>query len=200
MKKLIQWIKCGFGFHEIVACGKSKDRIFYTCLRCDFSEWVHELDVPHFSASIIKRSNMLQIIKTRPVKTPEYGTSESAGIDFFVPDDFGSKTLLINDSINIPSGIKTRFPHGKILVAFNKSGVSVKKRLQIGACVVDSDYEGEVHLHLFNTGMMPVTINAGDKIAQFILLDYNRAQIQEVQEFEQRETERGEGGFGSTNN
>jgi len=48
--------------------------------------------------------------------------------------------------------------------------------------------------------MMPVTINAGDKIAQFILLDYNRAQIEEVQEFERRETERGEGGFGSTNN
>lgn len=142
---------------------------------------------------------MLQIIKTRPVKTPEYGTPGSAGIDFFVPDDFVPKTLERHESVNIPSGIKTRFPDGKVLIAFNKSGVSTKKRLQIGACVIDSDYDGEVHLHLYNVGYTPITINPGDKIAQFILLNYNHADILEVDNFELRITERGEDGFGSTN-
>lgn len=154
-----------------------------------------------FNANLILltlKNNMLQIIKTRPVKTPEYGTLGSAGIDFFVPDDFIPKTLERHESVNIPSGIKTRFPDGKVLIAFNKSGVSTKKRLQIGACVVDSDYDGEVHLHLYNTGYTPITINPGDKIAQFILLDYHRATIQEVNELPARNTERGDGGFGST--
>lgn len=142
---------------------------------------------------------MLKIIKTRPVKTPEYGTSESAGIDFFVPDDFEAKGLNVGESVNIPSGIKARFPKGKVLVAFNKSGISVKKRLQIGACIIDSDYDGEIHLHVYNTGNGWVSIQPKDKLAQFILLDYNQVQIEEVQEFEHRESERGEGAFGSTN-
>ena len=141
---------------------------------------------------------MLQIIKTRSVRTPEYGTDGSAGIDFFVPDDFAPRMIDRHEAVNIPSGIKARFPDGKVLIAFNKSGVSTKKRLQIGACVVDSDYDGEIHLHVFNTGFTPIRIAPGDKIAQFILLDYNRAIIDEVEEFTPRKTQRGEGAFGST--
>lgn len=67
-------------------------------------------------------------------------------------------------------------------------------------CVVDEDYQGEVHIHMTNVGKEPVTIAPGDKIVQFILLPVLYAQPVEVpiEELYEQETERGAGGFGST--
>jgi dUTP pyrophosphatase len=143
----------------------------------------------------------LSFTKTRSVKSPARGTRVSAGIDFFVPDDFQSQTIHPQEDILIPSGIRVRVPEGYALIAFNKSGVSTKKKLVAGACVVDEDYTGEVHLHLINSGKEAVTINPGDKILQFILLPVNYAGVLELthEEYENLgNTERGDGGFGST--
>ena len=59
---------------------------------------------------------------------------------------------------------------GFALVAFNKSGVAVKKQLYAGACVVDCGYQGEVHINLTNVGKEEQYIKPGDKIIQFVLL------------------------------
>ena len=145
----------------------------------------------------------LMFTKTRPVKSPTRGTVQSAGIDFYVPEDFVSQTIKPEGDILIPSGIRVRVPQGYALIAFNKSGISTKKKLIAGACVVDEDYTGEVHLHLINAGNGTVTINPGDKILQFILLPVNYADTMELthDEYESHgETERGSGGFGSTGN
>jgi dUTPase len=58
----------------------------------------------------------------------------------------------------IPSGIKVDVPAGHALIAFNKSGVAVKKGLDVGACVVDVGYQGQVHISLTNpkSGRFPV--------------------------------------------
>lgn len=142
---------------------------------------------------------MLEIIKTRPARTPVCSTSGSAGIDFFVPDDFEEAMVAPGNSINIPSGIIARFDPGKVLIAFNKSGIAVRNGLQVGACVVDSDYDGEIHLHLMNVSDKHVFITPGAKLVQFILLDYNPVHaIIEVEKFAERETQRGKGAFGST--
>jgi len=139
----------------------------------------------------------MQIVKTRYVKTPTFGSSGAAGIDFYVPDSFVDTTLKPGQDINIPSGIRANIGKGKVLIAFNKSGIATKSKLQVGACVVDEDYTGEIHLHVFNYSNEDIIIKGGQKLVQFVLLDYHRPEILVVQDFD-KITERGDKGFGST--
>lgn len=143
----------------------------------------------------------LKFIKTREVKSPVRGHETDAGIDFFIPEDFENKILAPGEDVLIPSGIKVVVPKGFALIFKEKSGVATKKKLTIGACVVDSDYRGEVHLHLFNNGLDEVFLEAGDKITQGIIFPIALGTPTEVSEEEYStydNTERGEGGFGST--
>jgi dUTP pyrophosphatase len=144
---------------------------------------------------------MLKFCKVRDVKSPTRGTSESAGIDFYIPNDFDPRELIFGDSILIPSGIKVNVPDGFMLMAANKSGVATKLGLSVGACIVDQDYLGEVHIHLNKVTKGLIALKPGDKIAQFILVPVNYAELKEVTEEEilSKESDRGAGAFGSTN-
>ena len=142
----------------------------------------------------------MKISKIRDVKTPVRGTEKSAGIDFFVPDDINPYRVASGESACIPSGIKANVPTGFALIVFNKSGVALKRNLAVGACVIDEDYQGEIHLHVYNFGTETEVINRGEKLVQMILLPVFYDEIEEVSEgnlFE-KESNRGEGGFGST--
>lgn len=145
---------------------------------------------------------MLKYYKLRAVKSPTRGTSKSAGIDFYIPSDFGKVELSRGHSISIPSGLKVKVPEGYTLVMFNKSGVALKKGLQVGACVIDEDYQGEVHLHVTNTGTPIAKLLPGDKLVQGLLIPVSYAEMQEVGSAKEMYggeiTERGTGGFGST--
>ncbi len=141
----------------------------------------------------------MKISKVRSVKTPVRGTPNSAGIDFFVPDEV-KIYLKPGESCLIPSGIKANVPACHALMAFNKSGIAVKKTLHVGACVVDEDYQGEIHINLTNVGTRGVQIQPGEKIIQFVLLPvfYDAVEEVEISALFEGITERGEGGFGST--
>jgi len=162
---------------------------------------------------------MIKYSKLRDVKSPSRGTTQSAGLDFYIPNDWNGgipKPLLPGDRILIPSGIKVSLPTGHALIAFNKSGVATKTGLIVGACVVDEDYQGEIHLSMINSNTEKeyfsdghyvkdsgiVTITPGDKIMQFLLVPVNYADIQEMpaEQLYVTNTIRGEGGFGSTGN
>lgn len=144
----------------------------------------------------------MKIAKIRDTRTPNRANSGDAGIDFFIPNDFKQTHLSPNESILIPSGIKAKVPVGYMLTAFNKSGVATKKKLITGACIVDSSYMGEIHIHLINVGTEIQILSAGDKIVQFILVPVLEDIIEVVSSEEELFggviTERGEGGFGST--
>jgi len=140
----------------------------------------------------------MKVQKLRDVKTPNRGTSVSAGIDFYVPEDFETTVLKPGQSVLIPSGIKAQVPRGYALIAFNKSGVATKQGLSVGACVVDEDYEGEIHLHMINTSDKDQTVATGQKLVQFVLMPVSYIDVEEVAELPNRNTERGSGGFGST--
>jgi dUTP pyrophosphatase len=159
----------------------------------------------------------MKIAKVRDVKTPERGTDKSAGIDFFVPNDFIEKILPPQRDMLIPSGIKAKIPEGYMLMGAEKSGVVTSRQAAtlagrtpkptayssiviLGAKIVDEDYQGEIHIHLVNVGNEYVTIKPGTKIAQFILVPVSYDDIEVVPETElfSKETNRGEGGFGST--
>lgn len=107
--------------------------------------------------------NMIQFIKTRDVKSPIRNEKENAGIDLFIPEntedfrealklknpnlhfniDTGVITIMPHEGIIIPSGIKSKFANNLALIANNKSGIVIKKRLIFGASVIDASYQGE---------------------------------------------------------
>lgn len=160
----------------------------------------------------------MKFCKVRDVKSPQRGTAKSAGIDFFVPN-FGKPLLLdAHSDLLIPSGIKMKIPKGYMLMAADKSGIVTSRYASIGAGrkpkndafespvivgakIVDEDYQGEIYLHLINTGSAKVWIEPGMKIVQFILVPVLYANLEEVspQELFTKKSERGEGAFGSTN-
>jgi dUTP diphosphatase len=146
---------------------------------------------------------MLKIVKTRDVKTPQRGSEGSAGFDFFIPNDmeWETKTLHPHEDINIPSGIHVKFPSGSALIAFNKSGQATKKGLQIGASVVDGDYQGEVHLHVRNISSKECFISRGEKLIQLVLIPVIMTEVLELDTLEELYSTkgwRGDAGFGST--
>lgn len=159
----------------------------------------------------------MKITKVRDVKTPTRGTSKSAGLDFYIPNDYYEARLNPGMDILIPSGIKANIPEGYMLIAENKSGVvtssiamlaagkvakpgSFSSSLIVGAKVCDEDYQGEIHIHVINVGSEHVILKPGMKIAQFILVPVKYEDVEVVSENELFEdtTERGDGGFGST--
>ena len=145
---------------------------------------------------------MLQILKIKDVKTPER-SGRNAGFDFFVPNDFQPTTLLAWENITIPSGIKVRLPNDYVLIAFNKSGIAVKHKLHVGACVVDENYTGEIHLDIHNLGGKRFYIEPGMKLMQFVLIKQQYHNIVEAMSEDElyanfNKKERGRAGFGST--
>jgi dUTP pyrophosphatase len=142
----------------------------------------------------------MKISRIRDVKIPTRGTSKSAGIDFFVPNDYPELALLPGNSALIPTGIKADIPTGYMLTAFNKSGVATKQLLIKGAEVCDEDYQGEIHIHVINVGTETQIITPGQKLIQFVLVPVFYDIIKDVpfEELYSETTERGEGGFGST--
>lgn len=142
----------------------------------------------------------MKISKIKDVKTPTRANHEDAGIDFFVPNNVEPYAVGPGSSVIIPSGIKVNVPNGHALIAFNKSGIATKKNLQVGACVVDVGYQGEIHIHLTNVGTDIQTIHPGDKIVQFVLVQLGDPYVEVVQEkfLYEGVSNRGTGGFGST--
>lgn len=106
----------------------------------------------------------------------------------------------------IPSGIKVGLPMGTMLMAANKSGVATKKGCLFTAEIVDSDYTGEIHLGIINLSKKEQIFEEGDKVVQFIHMPILSSGISEVTLDEyseytsQIDSNRGEGGFGSTGN
>ncbi len=144
----------------------------------------------------------MKFIKTKLVKSPSRGTPESAGLDFYIPEGENGESIIIQpgQSVNIPSGIKMIIPKGKAGIFFNKSGVGVKGVI-VGACVVDSDYRGEVHLNVHNVSNKEVEFRSGQKLVQMLIIDVDLVSAEEITDDEfdsQSNTIRGSGGFGST--
>lgn len=125
----------------------------------------------------------------------------------FTDDNTPEIVIPAHSRILIPSGIRTHFDKGYALVFFNKSGVCTKKGLDVGACVIDSDYRGEIHFSLINTTNKEVRLNFGDKIVQGLMLPYPDLNFEYIDGYDydaliESETEntRKAGGFGSTGN
>ena len=106
--------------------------------------------------------------KHKPVRA----NPSDAGLDLKYNPDVGSQPVSIEpgQSMILGTGLKFGVPHGYMIQIMNRSGNAAKKQLMVGACVVDSGYNGEVFVNLHNIGSKPQTINPGDKIAQAVVI------------------------------
>ena len=117
---------------------------------------------------------MLQYYMLRGEEYPPVRANPSdAGLDLrWVPEDTSTKLVGIapGASVLMSTGCKFGIPHGYMMEIKNRSSVAHKRQLLVGACVVDSGYDGEVFVNLHNIGHDIQYIEAGDKIAQAVIV------------------------------
>ena len=105
--------------------------------------------------------------KHKPVRA----NPSDAGLDLkYNPEEEWPTRIEPGQSMILGTGLKFGVPHGYMIQIMNRSGNAAKKQLMVGACVVDSGYDGEVFVNLHNIGSKPRTINPGDKIAQAVVI------------------------------
>ena len=96
----------------------------------------------------------------------------------------------------VPTGLKIAIPEGYYARIAPRSGLSVKKSLDVGAGVCDPGYRGLYGVVLINSSATEYQVNAGDRVAQLVIEKYFNFEV--VQKDSLTETTRGEGGFGSS--
>ena len=147
---------------------------------------------------------MLEYYRTRgDVIPPTRANPSDAGLDVhFNPKDpeLSGVWLEPGESKLFSTGLKFGIPHGYMLEVKNRSGNASKRSLLVGACVVDSGYDGEIFVNLHNTGKQTQWFKDGDKVAQGVLVPVNLCEIEEVSDPNElnKDSTRGEGALGST--
>ena len=136
-------------------------------------------------------------------KVPVRANPSDAGADVFY---CGDESIIIysGESKLLGTGIKIATPSGYVTEVKNRSGIAAKRSLLVGACVIDSGYEGELMINLHNIGSKSQEINPGDKIAQIIVYKVSLPSFEVLPNDvalyckTQTKSKRGDGGFGST--
>ena len=148
---------------------------------------------------------IIEYYKTRDnVITPERANPSDAGLDvFFCPSDGEGIYLRPGDTALLQTGLKFGVPHGYMLEVKNRSGNASKRSLLVGACVVDSGYDGEVFVNLHNVGKKVQLVDPGTKIAQVVLIPVVHFRPIEIDtdnlyDFPMTISNRGDGALGST--
>lgn len=139
----------------------------------------------------IKKLNENAVIPTR-------GSEYAAGVDLYATPPTMSTHIPAGQTAKINTGICVEIPNGYFGAIFARSGLATKRGLRPANCVgvIDSDYRGEVIVALHNDTDKCESIHVGDRIAQLVILPYLPVEFEEVDELSN--TDRGEGGFGST--
>lgn len=143
-------------------------------------------------------SNTIKIKKLNDnAKLPTRGSEYSAGYDLHACID---KPIVIapHETNKIGTGLAIEIPEGYFGAIFARSGLATKQGLRPANCVgvIDEDYRGEFIVALHNDTDMPQMINPMERIAQLVVMPYLSVSFNEVDDLS--ETERGNGGFGST--
>ena len=127
----------------------------------------------------------------------EWAMNKELNLPEFVWRDKGVK-IDPGKSVTIHTGFATEIPKGYFATVFCRSGMGIKRHLRLSNSVgiIDSDYRGEWMVALHNDGLEPQVINHGDRIAQFTILPVLDVNLEEVDEL--NDTDRGDGGFGSS--
>ena len=130
--------------------------------------------------------------------SPQYATAGSAGLDLkaCIPEPM---ILPPGDTALVPSGIAIHLADpGLAALVLPRSGLGHKHGIVLGNLVglIDSDYQGEIMVSTWNRSREPYTLQPLERIAQLVIIPVHQVALNVVQAF--AESERGDGGFGST--
>ena len=128
---------------------------------------------------------------------PTYGSSAAAGADLYACNE--EKIIIpAHKTVLVPTGLSMEIPEGYAGLIYARSGIATKRGLapanKVG--VVDSDYRGEVMVALHNHSETDAEIDVNERIAQLVIAPFLKVEFNETEEL--TDTQRGEGGFGST--
>lgn len=130
-------------------------------------------------------------------KLPTYGSLEAAGADLYACLE-ADMVIHPGQTAFVPTGIALEVPKGCAGLIYARSGMACKRGLapanKVG--VVDSDYRGEIIVALHNHSTVPQTVAPGERIAQMVITPVLTPGFCLCEELS--DTDRGEGGFGST--
>lgn len=169
---------------------------------------------------IAKRYIQIPFVKCHPdAKMPEYAHPDDSGMDVYAVDDY---VIHPGETKLIPTGIKVAVPNGYEIQIRPKSGRALKTKMRIANSIgtVDAGFRGELQVIIeniepsikditydFDDNGRPIitsilrgsdmTIGKGEKFAQLVLMEVPKAVLFQVENLD--DTERGNGGFGSTN-
>lgn len=140
----------------------------------------------------------IKVKKLKPGATvPTMGSKFAAGADLYSAED-ADVVIAPSETKFIGTGLAMEIPEGYVGLVYARSGLACKRGLapanKVG--VVDSDYRGEIKVALHNHGKEAQTVEKGERIAQMVIAPYLSVNYEEADALS--ETERGEGGFGST--
>ena len=131
------------------------------------------------------------------VSMPEYKTSGASAMDLVAAID--DDVVIPSGEIRmIPTGIAIELPHNTEAQVRSRSGLAIKSGIAVvnGIGTIDEDYRGEICVGIINVSDKAFTIQRGDRIAQMLISPVYKANLEVVEELSQ--TQRQEGGFGST--
>lgn len=139
----------------------------------------------------------VKIVNKSSFPTPAYATEKSAGMDLKadIPEPIVLAPL---ERAMIPTGLFIALPDGTEAQVRPRSGLAAKFGISVlnSPGTIDADYRGEIKVILVNLSNEPFTVNPGERIAQMVVAKYEKVEWDEVELLD--ETQRGEGGFGST--
>ena len=139
----------------------------------------------------------IQIINKSKHELPKYATSLSAGMDLRA-NISESRILKPLERSIVGTGLFIELPIGVEAQVRPRSGLAAKKGITVlnAPGTIDADYRGEIGVILVNLSNEDFIIENGERIAQLVIAKHERAEWVQVEELS--ETDRGEGGFGST--
>ena len=129
---------------------------------------------------------------------PHYATPGAAGLDLRACID-SPVEIKPGDTLLVPSGLAIHLSDpGLAAIVLPRSGLGHKHGIVLGNLVglIDSDYQGQVKVSIWNRGKEPFTVQPMERIAQLVVVPVVQMKLNIVEEF--AESERGAGGFGST--
>ncbi len=138
------------------------------------------------------RDMMVDVVLDEGAKMPDRAHDADAGADIFSPV---TVTVYPGESVVIDTGVHMAIPYGWAGLLVSKSGMNVKHGI-LSTGLVDAGYTGSIRVKLYNHGHEAYTVKEGDKISQIVILPVLLCEFTQVETLE--ETERADGGFGST--
>lgn len=135
----------------------------------------------------------------RSLPLPCYETAGAAGADLRANlPERKDVSLAVGERTLIPTGFHIEIPEGFEMQIRPRSGLALKHGISLPNTpgTIDSDYRGPLGVILINLGDAPVTIAHGDRIAQAVIAPVVQARFEIAESLS--ETDRGQGGFGST--